>query len=131
MNILLDTCTVLWIATEPSRLPARALVLYADPTNQVWFSAVSAWEISVKNRRGKLPLPNGLQPSAFISEVRRRHGWKSLAVNEADIAFLERLPEVHQDPFDRMLICQALANQMTILTPDPLITAYAVATAWA
>ena len=131
MNILLDTCTVLWIATEPSRLPARALVLYADPTNQVWFSAVSAWEISVKNRRGKLPLPNGLQPSAFISEVRRRHGWKSLAVNEADIAFLERLPEVHHDSFDRMLICQALANQMTILTPDPLITAYAVATAWA
>ncbi len=131
MNILLDTCALLWIATEPGRLPARSRALFQDPGNRVCVSVVSAWEICVKNRRGKLPLPNDISPSAFFREARQRHGVESLAITEADTAMLERLADLHNDPFDRMLVCQALANQMTILTPDPLIAAYAVATAWA
>ena len=94
------------------------------------FSAASAWEIAVKHGLGKLPLPQGLAPGAFVPEARRRHGIEALAVGEPDAFELARLPALHNDPFDRMLICQAIANQMAILTPDPLISQYPVGIRW-
>jgi len=103
-------------------------VLYENPSNEVYLSVASAWEISIKHRSGKLRLANDMPPAEFIPEVRRRHGIEVLALREEDSFMLPRLPPIHQDPFDRMLICQAIANQMTILTPDPLITQYPVLT---
>ena len=101
-----------------------------DPTNEVFFSAASAWEIRLKHAIGKLPLPNELTPAQFVPEARRRHAVEPLPVSEFDTFELTRLPPLYSDPFDRMLICQAIANQMAIVTPDRLISQYPVSVRW-
>lgn len=130
MKLLIDTCAFIWLATAPRHLSRGMRVLYENPGNEVYLSVASAWEISIKHRSGKLRLSNDMPPAEFIPEARRRHGIEVLALREEDSFMLPRLPPIHQDPFDRMLICQAIANQMVILTPDPLITQYPVLTRW-
>ena len=130
VNLLLDTCALIWLATAPKRLSHGMLALYEAPDNAVFFSVASAWEIAIKHRSGKLRLPNEMSPVEFIPEVRRRHGIDILPLREDDSFVLAKLPTIHHDPFDRMLICQAIANQMIILTPDPLISQYPVLTRW-
>ena len=100
----------------------------ADPLNDVFLSVVSSWEICAKHGLGKLPLPD--RPSVYLPDARRRHGIDDLALEEEAVLMSDRLPPLHRDPFDRMLICQALAHGMTLLTPDAQIREYPVATAW-
>jgi PIN domain nuclease of toxin-antitoxin system len=128
MNLLLDTCTFLWIALDPSQLSPQALQFFQDPANQVFLSAVSAWEIAVKYGLGRLSLQQ--PPELFVPQQRAAHRIAELVVREDEALRVARLAALHKDPFDRMLICQALANGLTILTPDPLIRQYAIATAW-
>ncbi len=130
MKLLLDTCALIWLATAPHRLSSGMKALYENPHNEVFLSVASTWEIAIKHRSGKLLLPNSMPPAEFIPEVRRRHGIDVLPIREEDSFILTKLPPIHHDPFDRMLICQAIANQMTLLTPDPLITQYPVLTRW-
>jgi len=103
-----------------------ARALFSDANNEVFLSSVSAWEIAVKHRLGKLSL--GDVPVRYVPDERDKHGIASLHLAEADNLVLDKLPLLHHDTFDRMLIYQAIANQMTILTPDPLITQYPVLT---
>lgn len=128
MKLLLDTCAFLWIIRDKPQASANALAMFRSPQNEVYLSSVSAWEIAVKHRLGKLPL--GDVPVRYVPTERDKHGIASLALSEADTLVLEKLPPLHHDPFDRMLICQAIANQMVILTPDPLIGQYPVLTRW-
>lgn len=128
MNLLLDTCTFLWIAQGSSELTARARELFSDPANDVFLSVVSVWEIGVKNAAGRLPLP--LPPERYVPQLRERHGIESLALDEAAVLQIAKLPAHHRDPFDRMLVCQAIVRGLTLLTPDPLVTQYPVSTAW-
>jgi len=128
MRILLDTCTFLWIIRGKPEASRTALTLFSDVNNETFLSSVSAWEIAVKHRLGKLPL--GDVPVRYVPAERDKHGIESLPLAEADTLVLDKLPMLHHDPFDRMLICQAIANQMVILTPDPLITQYPVLTRW-
>jgi len=128
MKILLDTCTFLWIITDDPNLSLRARELFADPENDIYLSAVSAWEIAIKHSLGRLPLPK--KPEQFIPAQRVQHGIKSLALEEDDSLYVTKLPELHRDPFDRMLICQAIVNGMVILTPDESITKYHVRCMW-
>ena len=128
MNILLDTCTFLWISSGSAQLSPAARQLFADPANEVYLSAVSAWEIAVKHGLGRLPLPS--PPERFIPEQRSQHGIDPLALDEPAVLQLAKLPARHRDPFDRILVCQAIADGLTILTPDPLIGQYPVRTAW-
>lgn len=130
MKLLLDTCAFIWLATAPRQLTRGMLALYENPGNEVYLSVASAWEIAIKHRGGKLRLAGDMPPGEFIPEARHRHGIEVLPLREEDSFVLLKLPSVHSDPFDRMLICQAIANQMTILTPDPLITQYPVLTRW-
>lgn len=130
MKIILDTCTFLWLASADHQLSRLARELISSPANEVFFSAASAWEISVKHGLGRLRLPGGLTPTEFVPEARSRHDVEALPVTEADTLALVRLPMLHNDPFDRMLICQAIANQMAILTPDRLIHQYPVGVQW-
>ncbi len=130
MKLIIDTCTFLWLASAEHRLSATAAALIKDPSNQVLLSAASAWEIGVKHALGRLPLPQGLRPAAFIPEARARHGVDALGIGEADTLELGRLPALHQDPFDRMLICQAIAGQAVLVTPDPLIAQYPISVRW-
>jgi PIN domain nuclease of toxin-antitoxin system len=122
MRILLDTCTFLWIITGAPELSTRARELFSNPENDVYLSAVSTWEISIKHALGRLPLPEPLEQ--FIPEQRRQHRVDALALEEEATLHLPRLPEIHTDPFDRMLICQAMVHGLVLLTPDEVIRQY-------
>ena len=128
MRVLLDTCTFLWVITGDTALSAPARNAFIDPGNDVYLSAVSVWEIMVKHGLGKLPLPN--LPERFIPAQRERHGIAPLPLEEQAVLYLPKLPVLHRDPFDRILICQAIQHELTLLTPDPLITQYAVRALW-
>ena len=128
MRLLLDTCTFLWIAAGAPRLTRRAAELFQAPDNNVYLSAASAWEIAVKHDLGRLVLPQ--PPEPFVREMREAHGVTSLAIDEESVLHLSRLPSLHRDPFDRMLVSQAIVHGLTILTPDPLIAQYPARTAW-
>ncbi len=128
MKLLLDTCTFLWIVIDDKALSSESRNLFSDPTNEVFLSAISAWEIMLKYSLGKLPLPT--PPEQFLSTQRSRHNIEALPLREEATIHLPKLPAFHKDPFDRMLICQAIQHELTILTPDPLITQYAVRTVW-
>ena len=128
MRILLDTCTFLWILTDAPQLSPHAREIFTDSSNEVYLSSVSTWEIAIKNALGRLPLPG--QPHRFIPAERKRHGIDALPLDEESTLYVPRLPSFHQDPFDRMLVCQAIVQNLTVLTPDDLISQYPVRTAW-
>ncbi len=128
MKLLLDTCTFLWIILNSPQLSNRARELFADPSNEVYLSVVSTWEIALKYALGRLPLPDS--PDRFIPVQRRRHSIESLALEEGATLHLPKVPDLHRDQFDRMLVSQALVNGLVILTPDNLITQYSVLTEW-
>lgn len=128
MKLLLDTCTFLWIAAGAPQLSARARAAFTDPTNDVFLSAASAWEITVKHDLGKLPLPR--PPKDFVPEERSRHGIDALPISEEAALAVGRLPPLHKDPFDRILVCQAIMGGLTLVTPDPLVNQYPVGTLW-
>ena len=128
MKILLDTCTFLWLILESPRLPVSALRIFADPDNEVYLSAISTWEIALKNSLGKLPLPG--RAEVFVAEQRKLHGIETLPLEEEASLYLPLLPKLHNDPFDRMLVCQSIVHGLTILTPDPLIAQYPIRTTW-
>ena len=126
MKLLLDTCTFLWLITDDHALSNKARDLFTDPGNEAYLSTVSLWEILVKVDLGKLSLPQA--PERFLPEQRERHGVATLPLEEHAVFYLPRLPAFHRDPFDRMLMCQAIHHELTVLTPDPLITQYAMKT---
>jgi PIN domain nuclease of toxin-antitoxin system len=128
MKLLLDTCTFLWIILDDQNLSEKVRELYSDPDNEIYLSSVSVWEISLKNALGRLPLPEPID--YFVSQQREQHGISPLPLDEISALQLPRLPELHRDPFDRMLICQAIANGLPILTPDQLIVKYPVRSIW-
>jgi PIN domain nuclease of toxin-antitoxin system len=128
MKVLLDTCTALWIALDAPEVSDRARRLYEDADNEVYLSVVSTWEISLKYALGRLPLPQ--TPDILGPEISARGRMSSLPLEEPATLQLFRLPPLHRDPFDRMLVCQAIVGGMTLLTPDPEIRRYPVPTAW-
>ena len=128
MRILLDTCTFLWIITDSPELSTSAHDLFQDPANDVFLSGASAWEIAIKYALGRLPLPES--PERFVPVQREQHGIESLPLEENATLHLTRLPVMHRDPFDRMLICQAIIHSMVLMTPDELILQYPVRSTW-
>ena len=128
MKLLLDTCTFLWWCEGSDRIAARTRAQVSDPTNEVYLSSVSVWEIALKHGLGKLPLPQ--PPEQFVPEQRERHAFRSLPIDEASVLQMPKLPSIHNDPFDRILICQAIEHGMTLVTPDHLIAQYPVRLSW-
>ena len=96
-----------------------------DPANAVYLSVVSVWEASIKYHLGKLPLP--ALPDVYLPEQRRRHAITSLPLEEADLSPPQTLPPLHRDPFDRVLVSQALANGLMLVTVDAAVRMYPVA----
>jgi len=128
VNLLLDTCTFLWSIEGGAAISEAARAALADATNTVYLSSVSAWEIATKHALGKLPLPEA--PEKYVPTQRRARGIEPLPLDEEAALHLARLPMLHRDPFDRMLICQALIGAMMLVTPDPEIGRYPVRTLW-
>lgn len=128
MRLLLDTCTFLWIVGGAPELSARARQAFADPGNDVYLSAASAWEIAVKHRLGRLPLPE--TPDRFVPRARDAHGIDRLDIDESAALHVARLPDLHRDPFDRILVAQALLAGLVLVTPDEALRQYPAPTLW-
>lgn len=116
MNLLLDTCTLLWWVGGDA-VSAEAAEAIVNPDNGVWVSAASIWEISIKQSIGKLAVRGGLD--ATVDE-----DFEHLPINAAHARLAGRLPHHHRDPFDRMLVAQAQAQGLTLVTRDRNIRKY-------
>lgn len=112
MRLLLDSHALLWALASPEKLAARAAREISDPSNAVFFSAVSAWELEIKRERGKLIFPDDWSCAA------KESGFLELAVTSEHAMRAARLPMHHRDPFDRMLIAQSLCEDLRLVTRD-------------
>jgi PIN domain nuclease of toxin-antitoxin system len=125
-RVLLDTNAWLWMASNDPRLGPLARNLIADLETELVLSAVSAWEISIKWALGKLPLP--VPPEQFVEITVRDGGLKRLSIDFDHVLGVAKLPPIHHDPFDRLLIAQSFATNVPLLTGDDTISRYGVAT---
>jgi PIN domain nuclease of toxin-antitoxin system len=128
MHLLLDTHTLLWWLEENASLPRSARKLIASKANDVLISAASAWEIATKVRLGKLPIAINLAHD--FSAYLQRERFETLAVSAEHGIRAGLLPGPHKDPFDRMLIAQALAENLVIVSNDSVFDGYGVERAW-
>ena len=120
--VLLDTCTLLWLAGDPSRLSVAARNLIADNAGAVFVSPISAWEIAIKSGAGKLSLP---KPAAtWYAEVLQHHGLQEIPISGSIATASATLPRLHNDPADRFLIATALEKGLSLITPDHHIAEY-------
>lgn len=124
MRLLLDTHIFLRYITADSRLPARFQAAIQDSSKDVNLSAVSIWEAVIKHSLGKLSLPR--TPAEYLPQQRAAHGIAALPVDEAAMCHLAGLATLHRDPFDRLLIAQAMQHELTLVTVDAEISAYPV-----
>lgn len=121
MRLLLDTHLLIWAVSEPSRLPPKASKLMKDGANQLFFSAVSMWEIAIKA---------GYKRADFVVDVPELHsellrnGYNELGVRTEHTFAVVHLPHLHKDPFDRLLLAQAMREDLTLLTADELLATY-------
>ena len=127
-EILLDTVTFLMAIEDERRLSPIVRDLIADPGEDVYLSAISAWEIAIKHALGKLGLP--MPPDRLVPMARERLGADELPLREDSALRVSRLPAIHRGPFDRILVSQAISLGMTILTPDEAVRQYPVPTIW-
>lgn len=124
MKLLLDTHIFLWYIGKERKLSDTFRDSIRNPANEVYLSVVSLWEAMIKYRIGKLSLPQA--PEIYLPFQRERHRISSLALDEASVSQLANLPELHRDPFDRMLICQAIEHGLTIATVDQALRVYPI-----
>jgi len=121
MKFLLDTHLLLWIAGDTKRLSAKARKLITEPTSELFFSAASLWEIAIKR---------GLGRDDFKVDARllRRglldNGYREIPIGSEHVVAIDSLPPIHKDPFDRMLIAQAMVEGITLLTSDAVVAQY-------
>jgi PIN domain nuclease of toxin-antitoxin system len=124
LKILLDTQVFLWAISDDARLSRAYHKHYVDEANDLYLSAVSVWEILIKAGLGKLPLP---KPSTdYIFRQLETNRIAMLSIRAAHLAELEKLPPLHRDPFDRMLVAQARAEGMPMLSADRVMRKYGV-----
>ncbi len=130
MKLLIDSHTLLWALFEPDRLSPNAKALIGSTENQIIVSYASSWEITVKIAKGKLKVP-GSSVKPILAEARDL-GFQFLAFKDEHLVVLESLPVFtdHKDPFDRMLVAQAIVEGLPLLTVDTKIPRYPVQTIW-
>lgn len=121
MRIMLDTHIALWALTDSPRLPAEARNMILDPSNEVLFSAATVWEIAIKHRltRRDMPVSGSEARELFV-----RSGYVELPITATHAAATESLPPHHVDPFDRILVAQAIAEPLRLLTHDRALLPY-------
>ena len=123
MRLLLDTQIILWALTGSARLGAAARDLIADPANDIYVSTASIWEIAIKHALGRGDMPVS---GARAAELCAAAGYRELPVAWGHAVAVETLPRLHADPFDRVLVAQAAAEPMRLLSRDPVVVGYGV-----
>lgn len=121
MNLLLDTHVALWAIIDSPKLPKKAREMIESPKSSVWVSAASVWEIAIKHALGRGDMPVSSQDAMrYFHES----GYRFLPVEAEHATAVEELPAHHQDPFDRILVAQALVEPMRLMTHDPVVARY-------
>ena len=128
MNLLLDTHAFYWWDQEPAKLSAAASAAISDPANAVFISVVNVWEIVLKTGIGKMTLQDPID--LLVDRQCATNGFQLLPIEYRHVLALQGLPYHHRDPFDRILMAQAIADTLTIVTCDPLFANYPVVTLW-
>jgi PIN domain nuclease of toxin-antitoxin system len=128
VRALLDTHVFLWWISDSTKLSALARETIADESNEPIFSVVSGWEITIKVGVGKLELPD--TPEKFVTEQLYRNDVEVLPMYLGHALRVHALPDHHRDPFDRLLVAQAIVEGIPLLTADPRLSQYAVETIW-
>lgn len=128
MKLLLDTHTFIWWDSAPAKLSAAALALCGDPANQLVLSVTSLWEIQIKGQLGKLDIR--LPLAEIVAHQQETNGLVILPIVQAHVLALEALPLHHRDPFDRLLVAQALVEGAALVSADPVLKAYSVDIRW-
>lgn len=121
MNVLLDTHVALWAITDSPKLSQKAREIIQSSKSTVWVSAASVWEIAIKYALGRGDMPVSSQEAMTYF---RESGYRFLPVEAEHAAAVQDLPTHHQDPFDRILVAQALMEPMRLMTHDPLVALY-------
>lgn len=121
MNLLLDTHVALWAITDSPKLSKKARELIESPKSSVWISAATVWEIAIKHGLGRGDMPVSSQDALRYF---RESGYRFLPVEPEHAAAVEDLPAHHGDPFDRILVAQAIVEPMRLITHDPVVARY-------
>jgi PIN domain nuclease of toxin-antitoxin system len=127
-RLLLDTYSFLWWIDDAPELKAKAKRAIANIKNECYLSAASCWEMAIKASRGKLHLAKSVE--SFVTEQLAANGFILLSVELRHAARVEKLPFYHRDPFDRLLIAQAMAEKLTIVSADKVFSKYGVDVLW-
>ncbi len=130
MNLLLDTCTFLWMIWDEPVIDPRMRERLTDPGNTLFLSTISIWEATSKYAAGRLDIRAKGSAWRHLIEQRAAHEILPLPLDDASVSHVEHLPFHHRDPFDRLLICQAIEHGMALVTPDDHIRRYPVKTLW-
>ena len=121
MKLLLDTHLLLWAANDPEKLSAKAVSLMSNPEHQLIFSAASIWEIAIKNSLGRADFE---VDARLLRRGLFDNDYTELTITSAHAVFVESLPLIHKDPFDRILVAQATVEGFTLLTADSAVAKY-------
>ncbi|HRY51024.1 MAG TPA: type II toxin-antitoxin system VapC family toxin [Candidatus Paceibacterota bacterium] len=128
MTLLLDTCVLLWFFVGSDRISEKLKMTLTNPHHDLLMSDVSVLELVIKHSLGKISLPQ--PPSKLLPLLAAKHRIDTLSLKSEDIYYLEQLPSIHPDPFDRLLIAQATTGGFRLVTPDPLIHRYDAPILW-
>lgn len=128
MKVLLDTCAFLWLVTDDPKLSPLAKEIFLDSGNELLLSAATGFEITIKYSLGKLRLAEA--PKAFISNRIQANALTELPISMNHTYALHNLPLHHKDPFDRLLVAQAMVNRIPLLSPDGQLSAYDITRLW-
>ena len=128
MKALLDTHTFLWWNLDDPQLSPKVRSFIEDGHNEIYLSAASAWEIALKSSKGRLILPE--PPDEYVANRLRRHRFLPLAIELSHALQVYHLPDIHSDPFDRLLVAQSQLEQLPLLTADAEIRRYDAQVIW-
>ncbi len=128
MRLLIDTHTFLWFVWDDSRLSAAAKGMIEDMANELLLSAASIWEMAIKVGTGKLSL--GAELDIFLNDHMVKNGIQLLGISIPHVAAVSKLPPVHRDPFDRLIVAQSVVEGVPLVSADPLLESYGIQRLW-
>jgi PIN domain nuclease of toxin-antitoxin system len=128
MNLLLDSHTFIWWRDEPNKLSPTAFAEISNPNNDIFLSVVTVWELQIKIALNKFTIKGGLEKA--VKDEQQNNGFQILTIQLSHALYLENLPLHHKDPFDRLLISQAIVENMTLVSADASFANYQVNLLW-
>jgi PIN domain nuclease of toxin-antitoxin system len=128
VKFLLDTHTFLWWITDDPQLSEAAREIIRNSDNELFLSVASAWEMAIRVRLGRLHLPD--RPDRFVPDQLARNGIQPLPIEMSHALYVARLPSIHNDPFDRLIVAQSMLEKLPIITKDGVIAKYEVTVVW-